>query len=77
METTDYLWKWSYQLKVRNNSLQPIDEYHDVEFLDADGFILDKSPCKVSLAAGETKTILNTRLISLPAGANVKNVKAE
>src|ERR1035437_9103176 len=70
-------WHWSYQLKVRNNTSQPIDAYHDVLFLDAEGFIIDKDLCKVKLSGGETKTFLGTAIITPPGAERVKATKFE
>ena len=76
-EANDVWWRWSYQLKARNNTLLPIDKLLHVEFLDAEGYIIDDSPCPVKLSAGETKTFLGTALIDLPGAQRVKSAKAE
>jgi hypothetical protein len=77
VDTSSYGWKWSYQLILRNNTLEPVDDYHDVLFLDADGFIIEKTPRKVEISAGETKTFLDTCYILLPGGQRVKSLKFE
>jgi hypothetical protein len=76
-EANDTWWRWSYQLKARNNTLLPVEKYLHVDFLDADGFIIDHETCHVRLSAFETKTFLGTDLIDLPGAERVKSVKAE
>ena len=77
MEQNDIWWRWSYQLKVRNNTDQPVHEFRRLLFLDADGFIIADKTCEVKFSARETKTILGTTLIELPGAARVKTVKVE
>jgi len=77
METNDTWWRWSYQLKVRNKTDQPIHEFPHLLFLDAEGFIIHKTTCEVKLYARETKTVLGTTLVELPGAARVKTVKVE
>jgi hypothetical protein len=77
MESNDTWWRWSYQLKVRNNTDQPIHEFPHLRFLDAEGFIIHEEICQVKLSARETKTILGTTLVWLPGAARVKTVKLE
>lgn len=76
-EANDVWWRWSYQLKARNNTQQSVHKYFHVLFLDADGFIIDKDSCDVNLSAGETKTFLGSEMVDLPAAERVKAVKAE
>ena len=76
-QTNNTSWQWSYQLKVKNNTLKPLEEYHAMLFLDAEGFIIEKSPREVKLSAGETRTILDTTLVNLPGAALVKKIKCE
>jgi len=77
MEENDSWWRWSYQLKARNNTTQPIHKFPDLLFLDAAGFIIAEKTCEVKLSAGETKTFLGTTLVDLPGAARVKTIKVE
>jgi TPR repeat protein len=77
METNNTWWRWSYQLKVRNKTDQPIHEFPYLRFLDAEGFIIQETICEVKLSARETKTVLGTDLVDLPGAARVKTVKVE
>jgi hypothetical protein len=77
MQNTATAWQWSYQLKLKNNTAKPVDQSHNVLFLDAEGFVIAKSPCDIKLSASETKTFLDTVTISLPGGGGVKSVKFE
>jgi hypothetical protein len=77
METNDVWWRWSYQLKVRNNTDEPVHEFPRILFLDAQGFIIDRTTCEVKLPARETKTFLDTTLLRLPGAAEVKSIKLE
>jgi hypothetical protein len=77
MEKNDTWWRWSYQLKVRNNTDQPVHGFPHLLFLDAEGFIIEEETCLVKLSAGETKTVLGTTLVGLPGAARVKTVKVE
>jgi TPR repeat protein len=78
MEKNDIWWRWSYQLKVRNNTDQPVHEFRRLLFLDADGFIIGIGDnCEVKLSARETKTILGTTLMELPGAARVKTINVE
>ena len=76
-ESNDMWWRWSYQLKVRNNTDKPVHEFRRLLFLDADGFIIDDKTCEVKLAARETKTVLGTTLVELPGAARVKTTRVE
>jgi len=77
MEANNVWWRWSYQLKARNNTAQPIHEFPNLLFLDASGFIIAEKTCEVKLSAGETKIFLGTTLVELPGAARVKTVKVE
>ena len=77
MEANALCWRWSYQLKAKNNTAQPLHEFPSLLFLDAEGFIIDKTLCEVKLSAGETKTFLGTTLVYLPGAARVKTIKVE
>lgn len=77
MEKRDTWWRWSYQLKVRNNTDQPIHEFPRILFLDAEGFIIDDTLCEVKLSAGETKTYPGTASVDLPGATQVKTIKVK
>ena len=77
MESNDTWWRWSYQLKIRNNTDQPIHEFPHLLFLDAEGFIIHRETCEVKLSARETKTVLGTTLVDLPGAARLKTIKVE
>ena len=77
MEANDVWWRWSYQLRVKNNTSQPIHEFPHLQFLDAQGYIIAEKTCEVKLSADETKTFLGTTLVDLPGAASVKTIKAE
>ena len=77
MESNDVFWRWSYQLKVRNNTDQPIHESRHLLFLETEGFIIEEETCQVKLSARETKTFLGTTLVDLPGAARVKTVKVQ
>jgi uncharacterized protein len=77
MDTNDIWWRWSYQLKVRNNTEEPVHEFPGILFLDAQGFIIERKTCEVKLSPHETKTVLGTELVNVPGAARVKTVKLE
>jgi TPR repeat protein len=77
MEKNDIWWQWSYQLKVRNNTDQPVHEFPHLRFLDAQGFIIYETICELKLSARETKTVLGTTLVELPGAARVKTINVE
>jgi hypothetical protein len=76
-EANNVWWEWSYQVKARNNTSQPIHEFPRLLFLDAEGFIIEDKRCEMKLSAGETKMFLDTALVELPGAARVKTVKVE
>jgi hypothetical protein len=77
VETSGSWWKWSYQFTARNNTDAPIIEFPRLQFLDAQGFIIDSATCEVKLKAGETATFRDTALVDLPGAARVKRIKFE
>jgi len=77
MESNESWRRWSYQLKVRNNTGRPIHEFPHLLFLDADGFIIADKTCEVKLSAGETRTVLGTALVDFPGASRVKTIKIE
>jgi len=77
MEVNDQWWRWSYQLKVKNNTGESIQEFPHLQFLDAQGFIIEEKTCEVKLSAYETKIFLGTTLVDLPGAARVKSIKVE
>lgn len=70
-------WKWSYILSVANTNDGPLVFDARIQFLDADGFVVDQNDLNgLTLGGHLTNRIAGYALINTGPAAKVKNLKA-
>ena len=69
-------WRYGYRLSVRNNGIDHDRQYFDIQFLDADGYVIYTTPVEAAIKPGATEIITGDTLIRLPGAARAANVKA-
>jgi hypothetical protein len=77
-ESNSTWWKYAWKLTLRNDGLQPALFEGQIEFQDADGFIIDTSSARnMIVPAGEEKAFTGYALITAEVGGNVKRTSAK
>ena len=77
-EVNDTWWRMAWQLTVRNTTRQGIELDATIEFLDADGFVVDDTrEYGVSVPGGSSRTFTGYDLVDTNAAVNVVGVKAK
>lgn len=71
-------WKYAWVLKVKNNGDKTLLFDATIQWLDADGFVVDDdSKYGLMVAAGETRTFQDYQLIDASVARNVASVNAK
>ena len=64
-------WYFSWKVKIKNMHFEELNLFIDVDFLNSDGFSLERAPESSKFNPGETKTILGSRMISADIAGDV------
>lgn len=77
-EKNDVWWRYGYRLTVRNNGKDIDPQIFDIQFLDAEGYVIDTATTypKTVIMPGATAIITGEKLVSLPGAARVAKLKA-
>lgn len=76
-ESNDVWWKYAWILEVANHGTNDILFNAEIQFQDADGFVIDTARAyDLYLPAGETDQFSDYILISMPGAANVAKFNA-
>jgi len=75
-EKNDAWWRYGYRLTIRNNGTDDNRQFFDIQFLDADGYVIDTEPEYDNIKPGTTKVITGDLIINLPGAARVAKLKA-
>jgi hypothetical protein len=77
-ESNDVFWKYAWILEVENSSRKDMVLNAEIQFQDADGFVVDTAYAfGLILPAGETKKFSDSILIRLPGAESVENIYAQ
>lgn len=69
--------KYAWKLTLENLSTQGVSLIATLQWLDADGFVIDEDiDYNIHLMGSETKTFRGYQLISMPAASNVQTINA-
>ena len=71
-----YATKYGYRLTVRNNGMNNDRQYFEIQFLDADGYVIDTKTERAVIKPGATEIITGETLVNLPGAARVAKLKA-
>jgi hypothetical protein len=75
-DTDSYTSQWAWKVTLRAPALPPKDFLMEIQFLDADGYVLaHEVEYPVKLAAGETNTLTGQSAIKTALSARVKTCK--
>jgi len=75
-EQNDMWWRYGYRLTVRNNGMNDERQFFDIQFLDADGYVIDTKTEEAAIKPGTTEIITGETLLDLPGAAKVSKLKA-
>ena len=76
-EQTDTWWRFGYRLTVRNNGINTDGQWFEIQFLDAEGYVIDTTHThQTVIKPGTTEIITGDALIDLPGAARVSKLKA-
>ena len=75
-EQNDIWWRYGYRLTVRNNGMDNDRQYFEIQFLDAEGYVIDTKPEVSVIKPGATEIITGEALVNLPGAARVAKLKA-
>jgi len=75
-EKNDAWWRYGYRLTIRNNGTDDNRQFFDIQFLDADGYVIDTKPVYDIIKPGTTDIITGDKMINLPGAVRVANIKA-
>lgn len=75
-EQNDVWWRYGYRLTVRNNGIDNSRQFFEIQFLDADGYVLDTKTEEAFIKPGTTEIITGETLVNLPGAARVVKLKA-
>ncbi len=73
-EQNDTWWRWSYKVKVRNNSSDRLTKFLRLQYLDSEGYEIEHTLVEIKVAPLETKTVTGSILIDVPKTQRVKSV---
>jgi hypothetical protein len=76
-ESNNSWWRYAWQLKLANDSQQPMLFDATIEFQDADGFVIDQDTERGLIPAASEKTFTGYKLVSLPGAAKVAKTLAK
>lgn len=75
-EQNDVWWRYGYRLTVRNNGTDADVQDFEIQFLDADGYVIDTKTERDVIKPGTTEIITGETLVELPGAAKVSKLKA-
>ena len=75
-EQNDVWWRYGYRLTVRNNGMNDDRQHFEIQFLDADGYVIDTKTERAVIKPGATEIITGETLVNLPGAAKVSKLKA-
>ncbi|MGA3265468.1 MAG: tetratricopeptide repeat protein [Verrucomicrobiota bacterium] len=76
-EQNDVWWRYGYRLTVRNNGVSTEGQWFEIQFLDAQGYVIDTTTSdRTVIKPGVTEIITGETLINLPGAAQVSKLKA-
>jgi TPR repeat protein len=76
-EQNDMWWRYGYRLTVRNNGLNTEGQWFHIQFLDAQGYVIDTTTTDSTvIRPGATEIITGEKLLQLPGAARVAKLKA-
>ena len=76
-EQNDVWWRYGYRLTVRNNFSNTDGQWFKIQFLDAQGYVIDSTTTeRTVIRPGATEIITGEKLVSLPGAARVAKLKA-
>lgn len=76
-EQNEVWWRYGYRLTVRNNFLNTDGQRFEIQFLDAEGYVIDTTTTdRTAIKLGATEIITGAKLVMLPGAARVAKLKA-
>lgn len=77
-ERNDSWWRFAWILVLRNNTSAPISASATIEFVDADGFVIDEdNEYRLGVPANSQREFTGSKLVSMPGAGNVSGVRAK
>ena len=77
METSTNYWDYSWQISIKNMTCQTLALYIELQFLDADGFIVEWTNDIVEFNSQEEKTLRGTAMVDVAIAANIVSAVAD
>ncbi len=75
-EQNNTWWRYGYRLTVRNNGYDDSEQFFEIQFLDADGYVIKTKAEESVIKPGTTAIITGDTLIDLPGAGRVAGLKA-
>jgi TPR repeat protein len=76
-EQNDMWWRYGYRVAVRNNGQNTQGQWFHIQFLDAQGYVIDTATTdRTTISPGATAIITGETLLNLPGAARVAGLKA-
>jgi TPR repeat protein len=76
-EQNDVWWRYGYRVTVRNNGQNSEGQWFHIQFLDAQGYVIDTATTdRTAISPGATEIITGETLLQLPGAARVAKLKA-
>jgi TPR repeat protein len=76
-EQNDVWWRFGYRLTVQNKGLDTEKQRFEIQFLDAQGYVIDTATTdQIAIKPGTTEIITGETLVNLPGAAQVSKLKA-
>jgi ankyrin repeat protein len=75
-EQNSVWWRYGYRLTVRNNGMDTDRQYFEIQFHDAEGYVIDTKTERAVIKPGTTNIITGETLVNLPGAARVAKLKA-
>jgi TPR repeat protein len=75
-EQNDTWWRYGYRLIVRNNGWDTDPQFFEIQFLDAEGYVIETKTERAVVKPGATETITGEALVDVPGAARVAKLKA-
>lgn len=75
-ERNDLWWRFGYRVTVRNNGINTHAQLFEIQFLDAQGYVIDSTYTRMAIKPGTTQIITGDTVINVPGAARVSSLKA-
>lgn len=76
-EQNDMWWRYGYRVTVRNNGQNTEGQRFHIQFLDAQGYVIDTTTTdRTAIRSGATEIITGETLLTLPGAARIAKLKA-